>query len=636
MLTDKLREGAHGKVFKILFWIIILSFVFAGVGNYLIPKLDTDPVEIGKIKVTANQWNQSYQDQVRSMQQNYGPQVNDLLEQPQYVRALRMQVLERIIDSAAISSVTYEEGIRIGDDEVKAAIRKEPAFQKDGKFNQELFNATMRNIGSTPDYFAEQMRLRMAQDTLIEPLVKVAAIPYPYEISMFAELFAKERTVDLYSIDLAKLQKEISVSEDDIKKYYEGHKNEFVKPAEVNFNYIVLSTADIKKTIEAKDNDVEDYYNMNSADFKIPTKRECSQILIKSSVENFENKASEALSELKKGASFDAVAKKYAGENFKDSMSLGLVAEGDLSAALDKALYAIPKVGDYSEVVVDAYGAHILRLDSIKDAHVPAFAEIKSEVKEKYLEAKAFEIYTEKSATLTDVAYENPDSLDTAAKAVGQSIKSSGNLAYGDSAAEWPLNTPEVQKAAFSEENRTSMQNSPVISLGNDACAVINVTSYQEAQQLELSKVMNVATIATKTEMAKVKANTTLAAISNDVKNGKTPDLGGAEVTKDVLMVRGDTKYDPAFVYDVFAIVNAENQSIISSNKGKPTLAVLKKESVNEESKEGYEKFMQSQLVQFKVDKIRSILYLAARDISKVIYHEDAINLVNQQNSTDN
>ena len=47
MLTDKLREGAHGKVFKILFWIIILSFIFAGVGNYLIPRLNTDPVEIG-------------------------------------------------------------------------------------------------------------------------------------------------------------------------------------------------------------------------------------------------------------------------------------------------------------------------------------------------------------------------------------------------------------------------------------------------------------------------------------------------------------------------------------------------------------------------------------------------------------
>ena len=139
MLTDKLREGAHGKVFKILFWIIILSFIFAGVGNYLIPRLNTDPVEIGDIKIPKEQWDAQYQDQVRMMQRQYGAQVNSLLEDPNYVKALRLQVLERIIDNVAINSVTYEQGIRIGDKQVKDTIRQEKAFFKDGKFNNDLF-----------------------------------------------------------------------------------------------------------------------------------------------------------------------------------------------------------------------------------------------------------------------------------------------------------------------------------------------------------------------------------------------------------------------------------------------------------------------------------------------------------------
>ena len=85
MLTDKLRDGAHGKVFKILFWIIILSFIFAGVGNYLIPKLNTDPVKIGKYSIKSEQWNAQYQDQVRMMQNQYGPQVNKFFENPENV-----------------------------------------------------------------------------------------------------------------------------------------------------------------------------------------------------------------------------------------------------------------------------------------------------------------------------------------------------------------------------------------------------------------------------------------------------------------------------------------------------------------------------------------------------------------------
>ena len=145
MLTDKLRDGAHGKVFKILFWIIILSFIFAGVGNYLIPKLNTDPVKIGKYSIKTEQWNAQYQDQVRMMQNQYGPQVNKFFENPENVKAMRMQVLERMIDNVALNSVTYEQGVRVGDEQVKDAIRKERAFQKDGKFNNDLFLAKVRD-----------------------------------------------------------------------------------------------------------------------------------------------------------------------------------------------------------------------------------------------------------------------------------------------------------------------------------------------------------------------------------------------------------------------------------------------------------------------------------------------------------
>ena len=130
MLTDKLRDGAHGKVFKILFWIIILSFIFAGVGNYLIPRLDNSPAKIGDYKIGVEQWNGQYQDQTRQLQRQYGAAVSKLFENPEYVKAMRLQVLERIIDNVALSTVTLDQGIRVGDEQVKDAIRKEKAFFK--------------------------------------------------------------------------------------------------------------------------------------------------------------------------------------------------------------------------------------------------------------------------------------------------------------------------------------------------------------------------------------------------------------------------------------------------------------------------------------------------------------------------
>ena len=66
MLSDKLREGAHGKVFKLLFVIIMFSFVFAGIGSYMIVRNDNDPAQIGETKISANVWKAQYDDQVRA------------------------------------------------------------------------------------------------------------------------------------------------------------------------------------------------------------------------------------------------------------------------------------------------------------------------------------------------------------------------------------------------------------------------------------------------------------------------------------------------------------------------------------------------------------------------------------------
>ena len=119
MLTDKLREGAQGRVFKVLFWIIILSFIFAGVGNYLIPRLNTDPVEIGKYRISSNEWTEQYNQRTQMLMRMYGSQAQVLLENPQFVKNLRMQVLDNMINNVALNSQTFDNGIRIGDEQVK-------------------------------------------------------------------------------------------------------------------------------------------------------------------------------------------------------------------------------------------------------------------------------------------------------------------------------------------------------------------------------------------------------------------------------------------------------------------------------------------------------------------------------------
>ena len=637
MLTDKLRDGAHGKVFKILFWIIILSFIFAGVGNYLIPRLDNSPAKIGDYKIGVEQWNGQYQDQTRQLQRQYGAAVSKLFENPEYVKAMRLQVLERIIDNVALSTVTLDQGIRVGDEQVKDAIRKEKAFFKDGKFNNDLFVASVKNMGSSPDHFAEQIRASLVQDTLANPIILSQAQAFPYEVEELAKLLTQERVVDTYTADTKAIAKDITVSDDEAKAYYDKNHDTFMKPSQVQFSYILLSAKDLEKNVEVTDEALDEYYNLNSTDFAIPEKRVCSQILVKATTENFEQKAKEALAKLQSGASFEEVGAQYSDDKdfAKSKGSLGELEKGSLSQQLDIALFAIKDKGQYSPVVIDNAGAHILKLDDIIASKIPSLADIKDEVTSKFVQSKAMEMYNEKSQTLSNVSYEKPDSLDDSAKEVGVEVKQSGVVSLGDKSLAWPLNDDEVQKAAFNETNRTSNQNSPVVNLSDSACLVLNVSDYQDAKLEAFDTVKDKAIELAKSSKVNEVARKALESIKTAVKEGKEVKAeANIKVQCDVVVPRNSPNFEELFSLSVFAIPNTKLDSTITSIKGEPTLAVLKEVRQNDEDLDKYTDLIRTQLVQFKQNKANSMLYLGARENCDVEYNEAAINLVIQHNSS--
>ena len=53
MMLDKLREGAQGKVAKVILGLIILSFALAGVGSYLNGPARTAPATVNGNDISA-------------------------------------------------------------------------------------------------------------------------------------------------------------------------------------------------------------------------------------------------------------------------------------------------------------------------------------------------------------------------------------------------------------------------------------------------------------------------------------------------------------------------------------------------------------------------------------------------------
>ncbi len=640
MLTDKLRAGAQGRVFKFLFWIIILSFIFAGVGNYLIPRLNTDPVEVGKYKISANEWNEQYNQRTQLLQRMYGSQAATLLENPQYVYNLRMQVLDSMIDNIALNSQTFENGIRIGDEQVKDVIRHDEHFFKDGKFDNDLFLASVRNMGSSPDYYAERLRTSLMTQTLVDPVLKASAIPLPYEVDTLSNLYAQVRTVDLYTLNPDSLKGNIKLSDDEVLKFYNEHNDLFMKPESATFTYVVLSVDELKKTVNATDDVCEEYYRLNQDEFTVPESRELSQILIKSS-SDMKQKADEALKALKSGQDFITVGEKFseAPDFAENHGSLGTVKRGTLSKSIDEVAFNLKAVGDISEIIYDDFGAHIIRLDGIVASHVPPFVEIKEEVKKRYVDTKAQSLYNDKSATLADISFENPDSLDQAAEACGIKVLEAKNVSAGDTTLVWPLNTQEIQRAAYNEDNRTSHINSNVINLGDSACAVINVSEYHEAVLQPFDKVKDKALSFAENAKLVSEANNILENYAKSLKADAKAVIPQNVVKKENVLVErasGVEMSDPTFSFAVYAIPANVGDYIVTLHKNIPALAVLKSIDLDKNNSiDLYANLIRTQLTNYKANSASLMLYKRARELSEINYNEDAIKMVNQQSSQD-
>ncbi len=144
----------------------------------------------------------------------------------------------------------------------------------------------------------------------------------------------------------AVLHRNVKILSEDVKKYYEGHKDEFRVPALYHLREIVVYTKDKKDEVAKKK--IEDAFN-----------------------------------ELKEGKDFKAVAINFSeGATAKNGGDLGEFKLSELSPQIAKVVKNL-KVGSYSGIIKTDFGYEIVQLVSKKDSYIKPFKEVKDKIENK-------------------------------------------------------------------------------------------------------------------------------------------------------------------------------------------------------------------------------------------------------------
>ena len=510
-MLEKIREGSQGIIAKTILVLIILAFVFTGVGGYLTNNYDDMAASVNGEKITQNELERSFANEKARMQAQFKDMYQALAANEAYMNSLRTNVLEKLINESLQDQASKDLGLRVSDEQIKTAIRELREFQTDGKFDNERYLSLLRQAGYSVEKFRESMRADMTRQQLVQGIV-ASNFVIEKEKQHFAELENETRQIQMVTVSAEPLKKDVEVTEEQIKGYYDLNSNNYRTEEKVKVDYVLLKASDFNKDVKVTDEEIQQYYDSQKSRYKVAERRRASHILIE--VKDDEAKAKEKITALKAkldaGEDFAKLAKENSDDTFSGEKGgdLDWFEKDAMDKAFGEAVFALKEESETTDVVRSSFGFHLIKLTGIQAEKVKPLDEVKSKVVEMLQEQHAAELFLEKRTSLEETAFEIPDTLDDAASAADAKVQSTELVTRFGLPA--PLNQPQVSQAIFSSEVLQEGINSSVIELDDQSVIVVRIAEHEASRVKKLDEVkdqVKEAVIKDKaTELAKTKA----------------------------------------------------------------------------------------------------------------------------------
>lgn len=530
-MMDSLRTAANSLVLKIIFGIIIVSFILTGVSGYLIGGSNNYAAKVNGQEISRGQFENAFNNERNRMQQQLGDQFSELAANESYMKTLRQQTLNRLIDEALLDQYSRELKLNISDEQVKQAIFATPAFQVDGKFDNNRYNSIVNRMGMTADQYAQALRNQLTTQQVINGVAGTEFM-LKGETNELAELVAQQRVVREATIDVNALAAKQQVTDQEVSSYYEQNKNSFMTPEQFRVSYIKLDAAAMQET--ASDADIQAYYDQHQDQFTQPQRNRYSIIQTKT-----EDDAKAVLDVLNKGGDFAALAKEKSADiiSARNGGDMGWLEDATTPDELKNA--GLKEKGQLSGVIKSSVGYLVARLDDVQPAKVKPLSEARDDIAAKVKQEKALDAYYALQQKVSDAASNDNESLAGAEQAAGMKAVETGWF-NRDSLPE-ELNFKPVSDAIFNGglvgQNGTPGNNSDVITVDGDRAFILRVAEHKAEAVKPLAEVKDQVTALVKHNKAVQQAKLDADKLLVELKAGK-----GDEAMKAAGLSFGESK----------------------------------------------------------------------------------------------
>jgi peptidyl-prolyl cis-trans isomerase D len=386
--------------------------------------------------ITVEQVRQAAHDMAEQQAQQYGANAAALI--PFLIKQATPRAADELIDRQVLLTEAHHMGLKSSPQEVKDDLqhgRYAMYFFPGGNFiGQAEYEGMLQQHNLTPATFEDTVGKEIVINKLKMLITGGASVS---EVAVRQE-FVKESTKVKFDYAVLKqddIKKGLRPTPEELKAFYTSHQKSYANsiPERRKIKYVVLDTGKVEAGVQITRDELQAYYNQQRDQYRVPEQIKVSHIWIKlplpgpdgkideKGVADAQHRAEDLLKQLKSGAKFEDVAKKYSEDTGSANAggSLGWIGKNQMGAEFEKAAESLPK-GKISDVVKTLDGFHIIRVDDKQDAHVKTLDEVKSQIEPILKQQKTQDLAQKQAEDLVRQA--TAQGLEAAAAAKGASV----------------------------------------------------------------------------------------------------------------------------------------------------------------------------------------------------------------------
>jgi len=450
---ESLRNFLSGPRLIIVVLVCALPFVFLGTSS-LTSVFGGSFGTINGEDVTETDLQLASNTAVQRFKSIYGEEFDfDMLDEDLRMESIKQElIVQKVLQSGARSLGLINNNTT---DEAKKSIIRNPQFQINGIFDENVYEAQVNSNGYTKEGYIELMTNLLASELYRSSLTGLN-FATDYEIFELTKLLEKSSDIEFTKISYSGLKNEIVNTSDELIEYYDNNQILFFSNEERSFNYIVLSQDSYKEDVVVPESYIEDAYKEYLDNFSNSAQVRFSHIMVEKS--NYETrdlafdvitKAEDLInsgvdfSEVVSDLSEDIITKDIGGdleyfdsEIFPEEFALAI-------ASLD--------LNETSGVIELDETFHILKVTELNVQEPLAESQIKDELINELVETESYALMNDDFDILDEMIAEG-SSIEQIAEYISKTLEESEM--YTQENYSFDINNSEIRNYLFSPDSK--------------------------------------------------------------------------------------------------------------------------------------------------------------------------------------